>query len=47
MASLYIINPFRGSAVALLSSTHPSTEKRVARLERIASEMGLGSFHYR
>lgn len=47
MASLYIINPFRGSAVAQLFSTHPATEKRVARLERIASEMGLGPFYYR
>jgi heat shock protein HtpX len=47
MSSLYIINPFHGAAVAGLFSTHPSTEKRVARLERIAAEMGFGSVYIR
>jgi heat shock protein HtpX len=40
MASLYIINPFRGSLVAELFSTHPATEKRIARLNRIAASIG-------
>jgi heat shock protein HtpX len=40
MASLYIINPFRGSLVAELFSTHPATEKRIARLNRIAASAG-------
>jgi heat shock protein HtpX len=47
MSSLYIINPFRGSFVAELFSTHPSTEKRVARLERIAESMGTGPYYPR
>jgi heat shock protein HtpX len=44
MGSLYIINPFHGSMVAGLFSTHPSTEKRVERLERLAVSMGYGPF---
>lgn len=47
MASLYIINPFRGSLVRELFSTHPSTEKRIARLERIAETMGSGRYYTR
>jgi heat shock protein HtpX len=47
LASLYIINPFRSSFVSQLFSTHPSTEKRVARLERIAESMGTGRFYPR
>jgi heat shock protein HtpX len=34
VSSLYIINPFKASAVAQLFSTHPSTEKRVAALKK-------------
>jgi heat shock protein HtpX len=45
LAPLYIINPFRGSFIAELFSTHPKTEKRIARLDRIAESMGYGS-HY-
>ena len=45
LASLYIINPFHGSFVAELFSTHPKTEKRIARLDKIAASMGYGS-HY-
>jgi heat shock protein HtpX len=45
MSSLYIINPFRGSTFAGLFSTHPSTQKRIARLEQIAISMGQGSFY--
>jgi heat shock protein HtpX len=40
-AHLFIINPLRGSMLASLFSTHPPLEQRVARLERIASELGL------
>jgi heat shock protein HtpX len=47
MASLYIINPFRGSFVTELFSTHPATEKRIARLERLAATMGYGPFSIR
>jgi heat shock protein HtpX len=45
LASLYIINPFHGSFVSGLFSTHPPTEKRIARLEKIAASMGY-SLHY-
>jgi heat shock protein HtpX len=45
LASLYIINPFHRSFVAELFSTHPATEKRLARLERIAASMGYGSYY--
>ncbi len=44
LATLYIINPFRGSFVKELFSTHPSTEKRIARLEHIAEGMGTGPY---
>jgi len=46
MSSLYIINPFRGSFVTELFSTHPSTQKRVARLQHLAEKMGYGPFYY-
>ena len=45
LTSLYIINPFRGSSFTQLFSTHPSTEKRIARLERLAASMGYGPFY--
>ena len=45
MSSLYIINPFKGSLMMELFSTHPSTEKRIARLENIATSMGYGRFY--
>lgn len=47
MSSLYIINPFRGSLVAELFSTHPSTQKRIARLEHMAESMGTGRYYPR
>jgi heat shock protein HtpX len=47
LSTMYIINPFRGSFVAGLFSTHPSTEKRIARLERIAESMGTGRYYPR
>ncbi|MEM2622083.1 MAG: M48 family metalloprotease [Candidatus Nezhaarchaeales archaeon] len=40
-APLWIVNPIRGDVIAELFSTHPATEKRVARLKKIAKEMGL------
>jgi heat shock protein HtpX len=46
IAPLYIINPFKGSLVTGLFSTHPATEKRIARLERIAESMGYGPFRF-
>jgi len=39
-ASLWIMNPFRGGGVLELFSTHPSTQKRVRRLEEIAQTIG-------
>ncbi|MBC6457743.1 zinc metalloprotease HtpX [Actinomadura sp. HBU206391] len=36
VSSLMIVNPFRGQGIVRLFSTHPSTEERVARLERMA-----------
>jgi heat shock protein HtpX len=47
LASLYIINPFRGSVITGLFSTHPATEKRIIRLERLAEKMGYGPFRFR
>lgn len=35
-AHLFIINPLRGGGITKLFSTHPSTEERVERLQRIA-----------
>lgn len=45
LASLYIINPMRRSFIAELFSTHPSTEKRIARLRAIAERTGYGSYY--
>jgi len=39
-ASLWIANPFRGSGMLRLFSTHPSTENRIRRLEEISRKMG-------
>lgn len=36
MANLYIVNPLDGGAIVKLFSTHPPTEERIARLERMA-----------
>lgn len=38
-AHLFIVNPLRGSMIATLFSTHPSTEERVDRLEELAQHM--------
>jgi heat shock protein HtpX len=47
LSTMYIINPFRGSFIGQLFSTHPSTEKRIARLEHIAETMGTGRYYPR
>jgi heat shock protein HtpX len=39
-AHLFIVNPLTGRAFAQIFSTHPSTESRVAELEKLAQEMG-------
>ena len=40
-ASLWIVNPFRGSSLVELFSTHPSLPHRVERLKRVAREMNM------
>jgi heat shock protein HtpX len=40
-ASLWIVNPFRGSSLVELFSTHPSMPHRVERLKKVAREMNL------
>ena len=40
-APLFIINPLSGARMDNLFSTHPSTENRIAALERLAAQMGL------
>lgn len=37
---LFIVNPFRGASLTELFSTHPSTEKRIEKLEKIAADRG-------
>src|SRR5262249_17286967 len=43
-APLFIVNPLSGRGMDNLFSTHPSTENRVAALEKLSREMGLGDF---
>jgi heat shock protein HtpX len=43
-AHLFIVNPLTHHGIDNLFSTHPSTENRVAALERLAAEMGRGGF---
>ena len=40
-ASLWIVNPFRGSSMVELFSTHPSLSHRVERLRKIGHEMNV------
>jgi len=40
-ASLWIVNPFRGSSMLELFSTHPSIQHRVERLRKIGQQMGV------
>src|SRR6266403_6200681 len=39
-AHMFIINPSSGHGIASLFSTHPSTENRIAELQRLAAELG-------
>ncbi|MBS0241834.1 MAG: M48 family metalloprotease, partial [Proteobacteria bacterium] len=41
MAHLFIVNPLNGRGFDNLFSTHPSTENRIAELEKLAREMGI------
>ena len=41
-ASMFIVNPFRGSKLTGLFSTHPPTKERVRRLRKQAKEMAMG-----
>ncbi len=43
-APLFIVNPLSGRGMDNLFSTHPSTENRVAALEKLSREMSLDSF---
>jgi heat shock protein HtpX len=43
-APLFIINPLSGRGMDNLFSTHPSTENRIAALEKLSREMRLGDF---
>jgi heat shock protein HtpX len=43
-APLFIVNPLPGRGMDNLFSTHPSTENRVAALDKLSREMGLDSF---
>lgn len=40
-ASLWIVNPFKGSSLMEMFSTHPSMPHRIERLRKIAHEMNL------
>ncbi len=40
-ASLWIVNPFKGSSLVEMFSTHPSTEHRVEKLRKIGEEIGV------
>lgn len=40
-SSLWIVNPFRGSSLIELFSTHPSMPHRVERLKKVARDMNL------
>jgi heat shock protein HtpX len=42
-AHMFIINPLSGHGIDNLFSTHPSTENRVAELQRLAAELGTRS----
>jgi len=43
-APLFIINPLSGARMDNLFATHPATENRIAALQRLAAQMGRGSF---
>ena len=43
-ASLWIVNPFKGSSFLELFSTHPSVKHRVERLRKIGLQMGVAVY---
>jgi len=43
-AHLFIVNPLSGRGMDNLFSTHPSAENRIAALEELSRQMGLGGF---
>src|SRR5262249_9410296 len=43
-AHLFIVNPLTGHGMDNLFSTHPSTENRIAALERLAAELGSAGY---
>ena len=43
-ARLFIVNPLTGHGMDNLFSTHPSTENRIAALERLAAEIGSSGY---
>ncbi len=38
---MFIVQPLSGGGIGSLFNTHPAMEKRIARLERQAEEMGI------
>ncbi len=40
-ASLWFVNPLKGSSWSELFSTHPRLEKRVAAIQKVAQDMGM------
>jgi heat shock protein HtpX len=40
-ASLWIVNPFRGSSLVEMFSTHPSLQHRIDRLRKVGREMNV------
>lgn len=40
-ASLWIVNPFKGSSMVELFSTHPSMQHRIERLRKIGQQIGV------
>src|SRR5262249_56526367 len=43
-AHLFIVNPLTGQRMDNLFSTHPSTENRIAALERLGAQIGSGGY---
>lgn len=41
LAHLFIVNPLTGRGMDSIFTTHPSTENRIAELEKLAAEMGV------
>lgn len=37
-AHMFIVNPLKGNKLASLFSTHPSTEDRIKRLEKLSEK---------